>query len=58
MTRYYCEKCGYKMEKEAPPHRCPYCSREGTLKKEKTAQELLDEVANNSEKNSPDNEVL
>ncbi|MBR9691089.1 hypothetical protein GOV08_05390 [Candidatus Woesearchaeota archaeon] len=40
-----CTKCKYKL----PPHRkeslkCPYCSAEGTLQKEQTAQDILDNV--------------
>ena len=47
MTKLVCEACGYKMEKEKVPFRCPYCSKEGTLVKEKSAQDLLDDVSKN-----------
>ena len=48
MARLVCDSCGYKMaEKGKIPQRCPYCSREGTMKKEKSAQDLLEEVDKN-----------
>ncbi|MBW2366505.1 MAG: hypothetical protein JRH15_01330 [Deltaproteobacteria bacterium] len=25
MTTWKCEKCGYKLEAEAPPEQCPVC---------------------------------
>ncbi|MFH1590808.1 MAG: hypothetical protein ABIC95_02680 [archaeon] len=43
MTRYVCTKCSYRLEKETAPARCPYCSKDGTLQREKNAQELLEE---------------
>ena len=44
MLKLQCTKCNYKFQKEKMPHRCPYCGNEGTLKKEVTAQDVLDEV--------------
>ncbi len=46
MTRYYCTACGYKFEPKTGkvPTVCPYCGRRGTLKREGSAQELLDEL--------------
>jgi len=47
MTRYYCKACGYRFEPKTDkiPKVCPYCGRTGTLVKEGTAQDLLDEVS-------------
>ena len=46
MTRYYCKVCGYKFEPKTDrvPTVCPYCGRKGTLVKEGTAQDLINEA--------------
>ena len=43
MTRNICSQCGFKFEAKNPIE-CPYCGRRGTLEKEKSAGELLDDV--------------
>ena len=48
MTKYQCENCNYIFElKEGKrlPKKCPYCSKESSMGKIKTAQQLIDEVA-------------
>jgi len=45
--RYRCNNCNYTFElKEGKrlPKKCPYCSKENSLERVKTAQELIDEV--------------
>lgn len=46
MTRYYCTACGYKFEPKTSkvPKVCPYCGRRGTLIKEGSAQDILNEL--------------
>ncbi|MCK5282140.1 MAG: hypothetical protein KAK00_01920 [Nanoarchaeota archaeon] len=46
--KFECKKCHYIVEKEALPKRCPYCGEEGTLGKATVAQDILDEVVENS----------
>ena len=52
MTRYYCTACGYRFETKSDkkPKVCPYCGKEGTLVREGTAQEILDEVSKMDDK--------
>ncbi len=48
MPRYRCTNCNYVFELKPGkkiPKKCPYCAKENSLVPEKTAQELLDEVA-------------
>ncbi len=42
MARYICAACNFRFE-SAGPKECPYCGRT-TLEKEKSAEELLNEV--------------
>ena len=42
-----CKKCGYSVEKDKIPEKCPYCNREGTITEKKSAQDLLNEVSEN-----------
>ncbi|MGC9309491.1 MAG: rubredoxin-like domain-containing protein [Candidatus Nanoarchaeia archaeon] len=44
MTKFYCEACGYSVESNTQPDRCPYCSKNGAMKKQESAEELLEEV--------------
>jgi biotin synthase-like enzyme len=47
MANVYCENCGYRFSIKPGkplPKRCSYCSSEGTFKRVKSAQDLLDEV--------------
>ena len=45
MLKLYCNKCNYKFEKEKKVSRCPYCASEDSIKKQMTAQDILNEVA-------------
>ena len=44
MAKFYCESCGYSIEKNKKPERCPYCSSWGSMKQEETAEELIEEI--------------
>ena len=46
MTKFNCIKCSYRFElnKEAPPKVCPYCGREGGVRREQGAEEILRDV--------------
>jgi DNA-directed RNA polymerase subunit RPC12/RpoP len=45
MTQYVCENCNYSFSSDKPFVRsCPYCGKLGTVKKETTAEKLIDEV--------------
>ncbi len=46
MTKFNCMKCGYRFElsKELPPKVCPYCGKEGGVRKEQSAEQILSEV--------------
>lgn len=46
MTKFHCTSCNYEFEvKEGkPPKKCPFCGRMGTVRREKSAAELLNEV--------------
>ncbi|NOZ80914.1 MAG: hypothetical protein GXP63_04535 [DPANN group archaeon] len=48
MTKFVCKGCGYKVDKEKAPARCSYCGKDGSLIREKSAQDILDEVSKNS----------
>ncbi len=42
---YFCLKCHYKYEKAGKaPDKCPYCSSVGTIRKDQSAQDLLDNI--------------
>ncbi len=43
MTKFVCKECGYKIETESRPRKCPYCSKE-SIEEEKNAEELIEEV--------------
>jgi rubrerythrin len=46
MSRFHCSGCNYDFEQKEgkPPKKCPYCGRMGTIRRERTASELLNEV--------------
>ncbi|MEK6848838.1 MAG: hypothetical protein AABX65_04365 [Nanoarchaeota archaeon] len=44
MTKFICRNCNYRFETEGARSVCPYCST-GGFEKEKTADELINEVA-------------
>ncbi|HLC96290.1 MAG TPA: hypothetical protein VJH97_03145 [Candidatus Nanoarchaeia archaeon] len=39
-----CSRCSYAFESTTLPLRCPYCGKSGTVYKQKSAQDLLNEV--------------
>ncbi len=46
MFKVKCSSCGFEFEVKSGkiPKKCPYCDKEGTLERKKSAQELLEEV--------------
>lgn len=44
LLKLQCSRCKYKFKRDKIPARCPYCSKEGAVEFEKTAQDILDEV--------------
>ncbi|MBI2129563.1 hypothetical protein HYU07_04955 [Candidatus Woesearchaeota archaeon] len=49
MVSLYCKKCGYRMDKEKMPERCPYCGKIGTMARVRSAQDLLNEAVDEGE---------
>lgn len=45
MISIYCRKCGYRKERENLPAKCPYCDSKGTLIREPSAQDIINDVA-------------
>ena len=43
MVKFVCKKCNYRFESESN-FDCPYCGRDESVKKEKSAVELLNEI--------------
>ena len=45
MTKYSCKSCNYRFEFEGDkPKKCPYCDVEGSVAKEQTVNEILNEL--------------
>ncbi|MGB9748979.1 MAG: hypothetical protein ACP5OZ_05200 [Candidatus Woesearchaeota archaeon] len=46
MAKYYCKACGYRFQTKSDkkPRNCPYCGKSGTLVKEGTAQDIIEEA--------------
>jgi DNA-directed RNA polymerase subunit RPC12/RpoP len=46
MAKYYCKSCGYRFQTKSDkkPRTCPYCGKSGTLVKEGTAQDIIEEA--------------
>ncbi|MFH1307853.1 MAG: hypothetical protein ABIH72_03290 [archaeon] len=45
MTKYSCKSCNYRFDFQgSTPKKCPYCDMKGTVVKEQTAEEILDEI--------------
>jgi len=47
MAEFYCTKCNYRLtlrKGKKLPHRCGYCDTRGSLRRVKTAQDLINEV--------------
>lgn len=56
MVEFYCTKCNYRITLHVGkklPHRCVYCDSRGTLRKVKSAQDLLDEIATGAPPGTP-----
>lgn len=47
MVKFVCKHCNYKfdLESDKPPKKCGFCGREGTVKKESSAEDLVEEVS-------------
>lgn len=37
-------RCNYKFDRDKAPSRCPYCGAENTIKRQLSAQDILNEV--------------
>ncbi len=50
MVRFNCKRCRYNFELHVDriPKFCPYCGTENSVEKEKSAEEILDLVGENS----------
>ncbi len=46
MSKYRCAACKFRFETFKKPKLCPYCSREGSVVEEETAEDLLRDVDN------------
>ncbi len=44
MVSMHCRKCGYRKERENIPEKCPYCDARGTLAKDPSVQDIIDNV--------------
>lgn len=45
MVQFVCENCNYTFTSDKPMIRsCPYCGKLGTVKREATAENLINEV--------------
>jgi DNA-directed RNA polymerase subunit RPC12/RpoP len=47
MTTFICSQCNYRFDAETEkiPKRCPYCGKANCVRKEKSAEDLVDEVS-------------
>lgn len=46
--KLYCKRCNHSFEREKIPKLCPYCSAGGYIGKQKSSQDILNEVAEES----------
>ena len=44
--QYTCSNCKYKFSTFRQPKKCPYCSKESTVREEESAEDILKEVDN------------
>ena len=44
MLALECRKCSYKFERKDMPAKCPYCGSVGSVGRQKTAQDLLNDT--------------
>jgi predicted ATP-dependent serine protease len=43
-TTYVCTKCQYRFSRDKEVSKCPYCGSDGTIERQKSAQEILDSL--------------
>lgn len=45
MAKFVCENCGYRFDSEKEEFdKCPYCSKKGTVSKEQSVVDLVDQA--------------
>jgi len=44
MMRLYCLGCRYRFEAQKMPLNCPYCGKNGAVRQEESAADLLEDV--------------
>lgn len=44
MVEYQCEACGYRFYRERLPFRCPYCGKESSIRPSPSAEEIMNEI--------------
>lgn len=44
MPKYRCGYCKFRFQTSKIPKKCPYCSKEGSIMVEETAEELIKDV--------------
>jgi len=44
MEAFACKDCGYRFESDKKKTVCPYCGEEGTVEREKNANELIESL--------------
>jgi len=44
MAKFYCKKCNYRFESNSEnlPMLCPYCGEKGVIKKEESAEQMVE----------------
>lgn len=46
MVSIHCKRCGYRKEKSQNiPAKCPYCDSAGTMTKDSSVQDIIDNAA-------------
>ncbi len=56
MVEFYCTKCNFRItlrEGKKLPQRCTYCDSRGTLRRVKSAQDLIDETLTGAAPGNP-----
>jgi rubrerythrin len=44
MENYVCLNCKYRFKTKESPKACPWCSKSGSVQKEKSAEDIVSEV--------------
>ena len=44
MVNFVCKRCGYRFEREKKIGECSYCGETGSIVKEQSANELIEDV--------------